>query len=306
MISVIIPTLNAEQYIEKLLNMVNAQTDCDEVEVIVIDSESKDRTVEIAEKLGAKVINVERSKFDHGGTRNIAWRASKGDIICFLTQDALPTNTKYLANLTKGFSDDKVMMISGRQVPREDANPVEKLTRNFNYKTESFTRTKDDLPRLGIKTYFFSDACAAYRRSILTEMGGFEEPILTDEDMLMAARVINKGYAIGYAGDAEVYHSHNFKLSYHYKRNFDVAAFLVMYDGEIESGGTTGEGMKMVLYTIKSLLKHFKIISVFRCVFESGAKFLGNRAGRKYKSLSREAILKKTTNPNYWINNIFC
>lgn len=306
MISVIIPTLNAEGYIEKLLNVIKAQAIDDSVEIIVIDSQSNDRTVEIAGKLGAQVMTVERSSFDHGGTRNTAWKASKGDIICFLTQDALPTGSNYLANLIKGFSDDRVMMISGRQVPKEDANPVEKLTRNFNYPETSFVRTADDLPRLGIKTYFFSDACSAYRRSVLDEMGGFEEPVLTNEDMLMAARVINAGYAIGYAGDACVYHSHNFTLKYQYSRNFDVAAFLEMYAGEIQSGGTTGEGMRMVKYTIKELLRKGRIFSFFRCILESGAKYLGNRAGRKYKTLSRKAVLSKTTNPNYWINNIFC
>lgn len=305
MISVIIPTLNAHKYIETLMMRLKSQVIDDEVEIIVIDSESDDDTVSVAGQYGARVISVLRREFDHGGTRNKAWQEAKGDIICFLTQDALPCDDYYLANLTKGFSDDKVMMISGRQIPREDANPVEKLTRQFNYPEKSFTRSKADIETLGIKAYFFSDACAAYRRSILNEMGGFEAPILTNEDMLMAARVINKGYSISYAGDAGVYHSHNFSLKYQYSRNFDVAAFLTMYAGEIQSQGTTGEGIRMVLYTEKELLKHFHFVSMIRCVFESGAKFLGNRAGRGYKSMDRNKILRKTTNPNYWINNKF-
>jgi len=307
MISVIIPTLNAEKYIEKQLEIIEKQSAfaTQDYEVIVIDSESEDRTVEIARHYGANVINVKRREFDHGGTRNIAWRASKGEIICFLTQDALPADEYYIENLIKGFDDLSVMMISGRQIPRDSANPVEKLTRNFNYPAISFTRTSADIEQLGIKAYFFSDACSAYRRTILEGMNGFEEPILTNEDMLMAARVINKGYAIGYAGDAGVYHSHNFSLKYHYSRNFDVAAFLAMYRDEINSGSTTGEGMKMVKFTILGLLKQFRIISVFRCVFESGAKFLGNRAGKNYMNMAQSKILKKTTNPNYWINNKF-
>lgn len=305
MISVIIPTLNAHKYIEKLMVRLNSQAVGDEVEIIVIDSESDDDTVSIAANLGARVISVKRKDFDHGGTRNIAWREAKGDIICFLTQDAIPCDDYYLANLIKGFNDNNVMMISGRQIPRNNANPVEKLTRAFNYPATTFTRTSEDIPTLGIKAYFFSDACSAYRRSILEEMGGFEAPILTNEDMLMAARVINKGYAIGYAGDASVYHSHNFTLKYQYSRNFDVAAFLEIYKDEIQSGGTTGEGIKMVLYTEKELFKHFHFISMIRCVFESGAKFLGNRAGRNYKSMNLDKILRKTTNPNYWIDNKF-
>lgn len=305
MISVIIPTLNAEKYIEKLMTALNSQLVDDNMEIIVVDSQSEDNTVETAKRFGARVISVKRSDFDHGGTRNLAWKEAGGDIICFLTQDALPCNNGYISNLIKGFADDKVMMISGRQITRQDANPVERLTRKFNYPENSFVRTADDIERLGIKAYFFSDACAAYRRSILEKMNGFEEPILTNEDMLMAARVINAGYAVGYAADAEVFHSHNFTLKYQYSRNFDVAAFLTMYASEIKSGGTTGEGIRMVLFTEKELLKRGHFISMIRCVFESGAKFLGNRAGKRYASMPREKVLKKTSNPNYWNKNIF-
>ena len=300
MISVIIPTLNAEGYLPEQLKCLKSQNIDAETEIIIIDSESDDRTCEIAREEGATVIPILRKDFDHGGTRNIAYRASHGDIVCYLTQDAIPADENYLSELLKGFDDPEVMMISGRQVPKADANPVERLTREFNYPDKTYTRSKEDISTLGIKAYFFSDACSAYRRSILDEMGGFESPILTNEDMLMAARVINAGYRIGYAGSARVYHSHNFKLSYQYRRNFDVAVFLKQHEAEIDSGSTTGEGIRMVLYTIKELIKHGHILSVFRCIGESGAKFLGNRAGRRYEGMTREKILARTTNKGYW------
>lgn len=303
-ISVIIPTLNAQYYIEDLIDALKAQLHVGEIELIIADSESEDATVDIARRKGATVISVKRSEFDHGGTRNIAWRASHGDIICFMTQDAIPTDEYYLYMLTRNLTCEnfpELKMVSGRQIAREEANIVEALTRDFNYPEGAFFRTKEDIPRLGIKTYFFSDACAAYKREILEEMGGFEEPILTNEDMLMAARVINKGYTIGYEGMAMVFHSHNFSLKYHYARNFDVACFLKMYEGEIDSGSTTGEGMRMVKTIALTLLKYFRFISLFRLVCESAAKFLGNRAGRNYPDLTIEKILKKTSNKGYWI-----
>lgn len=193
-----------------------------------------------------------------------------------------------------------LVMVCGRQIARPDANPVEKLTRAFNYPKQSFVRDASAIGTMGIKAYFFSDACAVYRRSFLEEMGGFEAPILTNEDMLMAARALKKGYRIGYCAEAAVYHSHNFSLGQHYRRNFDVAAFLQMHEDEIASGGTTGEGIRMVLFTEKELAKHLHLISMVRCVFESAAKLLGNRAGKKYKSLTKEQIRKRTSNPGYW------
>ena len=303
MISVIIPTLNAENYIENLIEKLKHQKIDQEVEIIVIDSESSDKTVQIAKAVGATVFEIEKSQFDHGGTRNLAWDKSNGELICFITQDAVPADEDCLSNLVKGFADEEVVMISGRQLPKSDANQVERLTRSFNYPPVSNVRTKADISTMGIKAYFFSDVFAVYRRSFLETMGGFDSPILTNEDMLMAARALQAGYKVRYDADAAVYHSHNFTLNYQYRRNFDVAVFMEMYKDLVEGEGTTGEGIRMVLYTEKQLLLHFHLISAFRCVFESAAKFFGNRAGKKYKSMTREQILKKTTNPVFWKNN---
>lgn len=88
-ISVIIPTLNCENVIGLLLEKLWNQT-IKPLEVIVIDSESDDNTREIARKAGANVIEIKRKDFNHGGTRNLAAEHSAGDILVFLTQDALP------------------------------------------------------------------------------------------------------------------------------------------------------------------------------------------------------------------------
>ncbi|MDY2591070.1 MAG: glycosyltransferase [Agathobacter sp.] len=303
MISVIIPTLNAQKYIEKLIDKLKAQKLEQELEIIVIDSASDDKTVQIARDAGARVLEINRAEFDHGGTRNLGWRSAKGEIICFMTQDALPVDDLYLTNLIQGFEDNDVVMISGRQVPKSDANYVERLTRAFNYPAISIVRSQKDIESMGIKAYFFSDVCAAYRRSFLEETGGFDSPIISNEDMLLAAKALQAGYRVRYEAKAEVYHSHNFSLRYQYCRNFDVAVFMEMYKDIVKGDGTTGEGIRMVLYTEKELFLHLHFVSMFRCVFESAAKFLGNRAGRRYRSLSKEKIMKRTSNPVFWKSN---
>ena len=181
------------------------------------------------------------------------------------------------------FENEEVVRISARQLPRRDAKPDEALVREFNYPAESFVRSKEDIPRLGIKAYFFSDVCSAYRRDFFEDIGGFESPLLTNEDMLMAARALRAGYKIGYCATAQVYHSHNYTFKQQYKRNFDVAVFMETYKDEIKCDGTTGEGVRMVLFIEKQLLKQFKIGAAVHCIFDSAAKFLGNRAGRKWK-----------------------
>lgn len=298
-VSLVIPTLNAEGYMPALIEIINKQT-IKLHEVIIVDSESDDNTVELAEKAGWKLLHVKRADYDHGGTRNYAFDHTTGDYVLFLSQDALPTDENYVKELIQGFQDETVAMISARQVARKDATEIEKLVRNFNYPTKSYVRTKDDISTMGIKAYFFSDVCSAYRRTSFESLGKFETPLPTNEDMLMAARALKAGYKVGYCGTAAVYHSHDYTLEQQYKRNFDISAFMTMYADEIESGSSVGEGIRMVLYIEKELFKKLKFASMIWCVLDSGAKFLGNRRGKGYKSMTQEQILKNTSNKAYW------
>ena len=123
-ISLIIPTLNAAEYMPGLIDILGRQTRKPD-EIIVIDSESEDATVRMAEQAGFRTLKVKRSEFDHGGTRNYAVAMSKGDIVMFLSQDALPSDEHYVENMLRGFENEDVVMISARQLPRKDAKPDE-------------------------------------------------------------------------------------------------------------------------------------------------------------------------------------
>jgi rhamnosyltransferase len=161
-------------------------------EIIVIDSASNDKTMEIANKhKNVKIMEIKREEFNHGSTRHKAFMESAGDIVCFLTQDALPQNEFYIENLTRPIREDsKVAMAGGRQVARKDARKSEKYVRLFNYPEASKIWDKGNVEELGIKAFFLSDSCSAYSRSAYMDIGGFEKNILTNEDMEIAARGI--------------------------------------------------------------------------------------------------------------------
>ncbi len=78
---------DGEERLEAVLAAVRAQGD---VELIVIDSGSRDRSREIARAAGADLIEIPPEEFGHGRTRNLGAERSSGDLICFLTQDAVP------------------------------------------------------------------------------------------------------------------------------------------------------------------------------------------------------------------------
>lgn len=300
-ISLIVPTLNAGQYIEPLLQRLKLQTVPID-EIVVIDSESDDDTVAKAQKFdGVKTMTVLRKDFNHGGTRDLAIQQTTGDIILCITQDALPCDEFYVERLIAPFAEDeKIAMASGRQVPRPDANPIEKLTREFNYPEICFTRSKEDIPRLGVKTFFASDCCSAYCRSAYEAIGGFDKHILINEDMKIAAQFIYAGYKIAYVGTAGVWHSHNYTLKQQYIRNFDVSAFMTMHPELFANISATSEGIKMVKWVEKKLLSQGKLFSAAYYVVESGVKFLANRKGRNYKEMSLTQLKKNSMHKNYW------
>jgi len=279
--TVIIPTLNAEKELPDLLAALHAQKHAVD-ELIVVDSASDDRTAEICRADPAvALIPIERKDFDHGKTRDMALRRSSGDVVVFLTQDALPADENLLTNLIAPLSEDGVAVSAGRQLPKKDATRMERLVRAFNYPAESYIRSKADLPRMGIKTFFCSDVCAAYNRSVYLELGGFDYPIKTNEDMFFAARVINAGYRIAYAADALVYHSHNFTLKEQYARNYIQGYEIERHREALNNAAQESEGMKLVKYVSKDLLRHGHFFSFIHFGFDCCARLLGSRAGRK-------------------------
>ena len=280
-VSLIIPTLNAESEIEQLIDTLLGQSRVPD-EIILVDSSSEDRTAEIASSYREVVVEViDRRDFDHGLTRDWALRQSSGDIVCFMTQDAVPANDVFVEKLiTPILEDPSIAISSGRQLPKADARRFEQLVRAFNYTDESNVRSKDDVPRLGVKAYFATDVCAAYRRSAYLELGGFGRTDMS-EDMLMAAKAVNSGWKVAYAADAEVYHSHNLTARQQYERNFAIGGFLERNADLLSCASEVGEGGRLAKDVAATLVREGNIPELLAFAVDCAARLAGNRAGRR-------------------------
>lgn len=279
--TVIIPTLNAAGTIDALLDALAGQS-LPPDEIVVVDSASDDGTLERARAhAGVRAMPIAREAFDHGGTRDMAIRSCDAPIAVLMTQDALPADANCMAALLRPFDDPAVAAVCARQVARRDATRREAAVRAFRYPDESFTWDRSDIPRMGIRAYLLSDVCAAYRRSAYLTVGGFEHPIETNEDMLIASAFLNAGYRLAYAGEARVWHSHRFTLREEYARNRKIGAFLAKYADRFRGGGAAGEGLRMVKAVSANLLKRGRFIEWIAFGFNCLARMLGNRAGRR-------------------------
>lgn len=277
-VSLIVPTLNASWDLPRLLYRLGEQTYKPD-ELIVVDSSSEDDTAHVARAFGAKVAVIDRANFDHGITRHAALLASSGDIVCFMTQDAVPASETCLEELLRPFEDPGVGCSTGRQLPKPGARRFEQLVREFNYGPRSTVRSERDVGVMGIKAFFVSDVCAAYRRTAFLECGGFPETDMS-EDMYMAAKMIKSGWKVAYAADAAVYHSHDLTPQQQYLRNRSVGRFLARNEELLHGVSELGEGSRLALTVAGRLATEGEVLELAAFLVDCAARFAGNRAGR--------------------------
>lgn len=252
---------------------------------------------------GVSVRHIEPEEFDHGATRNMGFELSDAKIVIFMTQDAVPADRHLIRNLVRPLHESERIGISyARQLPAKGCRLIERYTRSFNYPEEGRIKGREDLSELGIKTFFCSDVCAAYRRSIYQEMGGFIRHTIFNEDMIMAAGMVRAGYQIAYAADARVIHSHNYTGRQQFHRNFDMAVSQADHPEVFEGISSEAEGIRLVGNTAWYLLKKKKPYLIAELVYKSGCKYLGYKLGKNYRRLPVWVVRKCSASEAYWEN----
>lgn len=220
-VSVVIPTWNAAVWLSALLDRLVAQRPDPPREVILVDSGSRDGTRELAVgRPGVRLLTVER--FTHGGARNLGIRAAAGEYVALLTQDALPVDEQWLARLLDPFDNPATAGVYARQIPRADANPLERF-----FLADRFP----DLPAPVVRRHagreppvypetFFSNVSSAIRKTDALAHP-FDERLLMGEDQQYARDVLTAGRALVYQPAARVWHSHAYSPGQTVKRYFD-------------------------------------------------------------------------------------
>ncbi len=298
-VSVIIPTFNAEKYLPKLLDTLSKQTI--NFELIIIDSNSNDKTIKIAKHYTKHLISIPTNEFDHGGTRTKAAKEAKGDIIVFLTQDALPYGNDTIESLVDVFNTPSIAATFGRQLAYKKTSLFGKHLRQFNYPKISSTRTFNDTKQYGIKTAFLSDSFAAYRKSSLEDIGWFKDGLIVGEDTYAAAKLILKGYSIHYNAKAQVYHSHSYTLAEEFKRYFDIGVFHQKEHWILDTfGKAEGEGNKYVKSEFNYLLKQDAYHKIPEFFIRNILKYFGYKLGRNYAYISKSFIKRLSMHANWW------
>lgn len=299
-VDVIIPTYRPDEKFEKNIQMLLKQTVVPE-KIRIVNTEErfwKKEIEELSEKI--TVTHIKRSEFDHGASRNLGAADSKADVLLFMTQDAVPADNELIEHLLNYLQKEKTAAVYARQLPNENCSELERYTRQFNYGEKSKLKSQKDIYELGIKTYFCSNVCAAYKRDIFVKRKGFISRTIFNEDMIYCGGVIQAGFYVAYAADAIVYHSHNYTPLEQLKRNFDLGVSQADHPEIFQGISSENEGIHMVKDTAGYFAKQGNFGAIFELVLQSAFKLVGYKLGKNYKKLSKKQIMCLTSNKAYW------
>jgi glycosyltransferase involved in cell wall biosynthesis/GT2 family glycosyltransferase len=231
-VSVVIPVKDGERYLEELFGALARESPD---EVLVVDSGSRDRSLQIARAAAVEVMEIEPETFGHGRTRNLAAERTSGELIAFLTQDATPV-AGWLGAYRDAFTlAPRAGAAYGPHLPRPDTSPM--IARELNDFFATFS--PDGLPvvQVGGPT-FLSNANACYAR------GCWEQIRFRDvsyaEDQAFGADMLAAGWQKVYHPGAAVLHAHDYRLAEFMRRYFDEYRGLRGATGHVERFSLVG------------------------------------------------------------------
>jgi rhamnosyltransferase len=225
-VSVVIPTKNAGVVFGETLAALRRQEPS--LEIVVVDSGSSDGTPDLASKHGARVFSIAPKSFNHGETRNLGIRLAKGQFCIMLVQDAVPLGEAWLEELLAPFSDERVVGVTARQVPRPDSDLVARWQCDYRSRFLGEEARVQELGRWEefealdfqgrLRLASFDNVFAALRRSFW-EQQPFR-PVSFAEDLDWGFRAIVAGRRLVYQPAVSVMHSHTRPAAYHMRRSY--------------------------------------------------------------------------------------
>ena len=231
-VSVLLPTLQAERDLERLLPALEAQVVAGGFELIAIDSSSTDRTRELLAAAGARVESIERRDFRHGPTRNLLAALARAPLVVFLSQDALPQGRDFLERLLAPFDDARVVGTTGRVLPHPEDDPL--TERSVLAAPEAGAEARrmrapaaglDSLaPAQQLELARFNDVVSAIRTESLRALPFPDLPF--GEDVAWARAALARGFELAFVPEALVHHSHRYSPAQAFERYRVDAVFL--------------------------------------------------------------------------------
>jgi glycosyltransferase involved in cell wall biosynthesis len=200
MISVVVRSKNEVMWLERCMRALSNQR-LGNLDVILVDNESTDGTVEVAERFGARIVTISAAEFTYGRSLNVGIAMARHEAVAMLSAHCVPVNDLWADFMLANFASDtggEVCGVYGRQLPLPDSLPVDARDLWTTFRGERVRQHVD---------YFFHNANSAIRHSIWKH-SPFDEQIRGVEDREWGQRMVKAGYKLVYEPLASVYHQH--------------------------------------------------------------------------------------------------
>jgi rhamnosyltransferase len=229
-VTVFIPTFNGEKYLERLLSALESQDFSGSFEILVIDSGSSDQTLEIiSQHPFVRLVDIDQSEFGHGKTRNLAAKLARGTYIAYLSHDAIPVGSQWLAELISPLNPAGLDCVGvvGKHFARMNCPPLLKYEINGVFDAcgpDSGITIVDgstkSVESMSTGELFYSDVNSATRTDFLLNTISYRD-VDYSEDLAFAKDFLSAGNKKAYVPSAVVEHSNDVTLSEYGKRVFD-------------------------------------------------------------------------------------
>ncbi len=220
MISLVIRTKNEERWLARCLTAVRLQ-DRTDIEILVVDNESTDRTRAIARRFGCRVLSISNRDFKYGRALNVGIDRARGELVAILSGHCIPVHDRWLSSMAAHFGEADVAGVYGRQIPLPDSDPFDKRDLWTTFGIERRVQRKD---------YFFHNANSMIRRATW-EHARFDSDISGVEDRDWAKKILAQGCRIVYEPLAAVHHHHGIHQGRDQERAERVVRVIEMING---------------------------------------------------------------------------
>ncbi|UCD92963.1 MAG: glycosyltransferase family 2 protein [Methanobacteriota archaeon] len=200
-VSVVILTKNGAETIGRCLESLFNQESSHKFEVIAIDSGSTDGTLDILGNFQVRLERIPPSEFNFGGTKNLGFSISKGDIVVFLSQDAIPAGSNWLERMIAPFEDEGVMIVQG--VDRSGRDGFYWLREGLFWYTSEIKRWLERYQQIGL-----SCVTIAIRKTAWEKVKFQTVPF--GEDKLFQKNAVEAGMRIVLVDGTFVEHTHRY------------------------------------------------------------------------------------------------
>jgi len=268
---------NGLKYIEQIRKEIDSQICSKKILLTYVVTETGDGSIEKLKEMNENFISVKKEEFSHSLTRQKALMSSYSDVAMVITQDCRLVNADVVEKLTNCINNE-IKFAYIRQVNKNFT--VERYTRRINYPKKSMVKDISCLEKMGINTFFASDACAAYDVNYFKEIGGYGKDLPTNEDMYYAHKVITNGKKVKYCADTFVNHTHKFTLKQIKQRYFLIGKFF-KENPEFKEYHATNSGLKLAFKTFGMMLLEFNFYAMAMFIPNMLARYKGKKEGER-------------------------